>query len=254
MAGLQNLMELKQGLEGVLFYGDPHGVWQPLLDAVRDSTHTVFILGDLAEAKHHPEHIEDARDAIQKLISTGIEVHFILGNHDTDTDAVFDLVFEELQESLLDGQVRAVGPAGRKIEVAGLGGVIRGRIWNGKDAASFFSPAELLARTPRQEYFKGGLPRRQRSTIFPSEVAALAQRRTDILLTHEAPSSHDHGFAFIDDLAGDMQARLIVHGHHHFSYEARLPSGVFVRGLGLAEVWEPYSELERACHPEPTWL
>jgi len=56
-------------------------------------------------------------------------------------------------------------------------------------------------------------------------------------VTHEAPSSHPHGFEVIDRLAENAGARLIVHGHQHQSYAATLPGGVRVRGLGLAEPW-----------------
>jgi hypothetical protein len=56
-------------------------------------------------------------------------------------------------------------------------------------------------------------------------------------VTHEAPSSHPHGFPVIDALAGRCGARLIVHGHHHQSYQAELPNGISVRGLGLSETW-----------------
>jgi hypothetical protein len=56
-------------------------------------------------------------------------------------------------------------------------------------------------------------------------------------VSHEAPSSHPHGFAVIDSLAESCGAWLIVHGHHHHSYEATLPNGIRVRGLGLAEPW-----------------
>jgi hypothetical protein len=30
---------------------------------------------------------------------------------------------------------------------------------------------------------------------------------------------------------------LIVHGHHHESYDATLAGGIDVRGLAVAEVW-----------------
>jgi hypothetical protein len=58
-----------------------------------------------------------------------------------------------------------------------------------------------------------------------------------VLVTHEAPSCHRHGFAAIDRLAEVAAARLIVHGHHHESYAAKLPGGIDVRGLGFAEPW-----------------
>jgi hypothetical protein len=59
-----------------------------------------------------------------------------------------------------------------------------------------------------------------------------------VLVSHEAPSCHRHGFAVIDQMAAHAGARLIVHGHHHESYVATLTSGVAVRGLAVAETWE----------------
>ena len=58
-----------------------------------------------------------------------------------------------------------------------------------------------------------------------------------MLITHEAPSSHRHGFAAIDRLAEAAKARLIVHGHHHESYAKTLANGIDVRGLAVAETW-----------------
>ena len=65
----------------------------------------------------------------------------------------------------------------------------------------------------------------------------LAQHRFDVLVSHEAPSCHRHGFAAIDRLAEVAAARLIVHGHHHESYAAKLANGIDVRGLAVAEAW-----------------
>jgi hypothetical protein len=83
------------------------------------------------------------------------------------------------------------------------------------------------------------LPLFHRDTIFPEDFDRLAAIGCDILVTHEAPSSHPHGFAAIDALAAACGARLIVHGHHHQSYAAELGNGIKVRGLGLAEPWLP---------------
>jgi calcineurin-like phosphoesterase family protein len=90
---------------------------------------------------------------------------------------------------------------------------------------------------PKTRRWRGGLPLWHRDTIFPDDFDQLAAQRFDVLVTHEAPSSHQHGFAVIDQLAESGGARLIVHGHHHDSYAATLPNGIAVRGLGLAEPW-----------------
>jgi hypothetical protein len=101
----------------------------------------------------------------------------------------------------------------------------------------FATRQEFLASLPVREHWRGGLPLWHRDSIFPEDFAKLAQHRFDVLVTHEAPSSHRHGFAAIDRLAEVAAARLIVHGHHHESYGARLASGIDVRGLAVAETW-----------------
>ncbi len=39
--------------------------------------------------------------------------------------------------------------------------------------------------------------------------------KAGILVTHEAPSCHPHGYSEIDELAQAMGAKMVVHGHHH---------------------------------------
>ncbi|UMA63578.1 metallophosphoesterase [Roseivivax marinus] len=228
-------------LEGVLFYGDPHGRWGPLFEALDSDIHTVFILGDLAEAKRNPLQVDDACQALKLIQDRGVNWHTISGNHDSDTAKICDLVFYELEEQLANGRVITVKTG--DVKVAGLGGVIRGRIWDGEAKPYVRSPDELLAKTPKQERYRHGLPFKKRSTIFPSTVDYLSEQKADVLITHEAPSCHPNGFKFIDKLADAMGVELIVHGHHHTSYNARLDSGVKVKGLGLAEAWRLESYL-----------
>ena len=94
-----------------------------------------------------------------------------------------------------------------------------------------------LASLPEREHWRGGLPLWHRDTIFPEDFARLAQHRFDVLISHEAPSSHRFGFAAIDRLAEVTSARLIVHGHHHEAYTARIAGNIDVRGLAVAETW-----------------
>jgi len=61
-------------------------------------------------------------------------------------------------------------------------------------------------------------------------------KRADILVAHEAPSTHTHGFAALDDLARTLRVRLVVHGHHHTSLSGVIADGIAVIGLGKAEV------------------
>lgn len=228
-------------LDGILFYGDPHGQWEPLLEALDSSVRAIIILGDLAEAKHHPDQVDEARQVLEELSARGIAWYTISGNHDSDTAEMCDLVYRDLGDRLLDGGVVHIGKP--DVAIAGLGGVVSGRIWDGVNKAAAESPEELLAITPRQEHHRGGLPFKKRRTIFPSTVRELSGQKADVLISHEAPSCHQHGFAFIDELAEAMGVSLIVHGHHHAAYADRLENGVRVRGLGLAEVWRPRTGL-----------
>jgi hypothetical protein len=126
----------------------------------------------------------------------------------------------------------------RGVRIAGLPGVFKPRIWHPADAApSFWTRAAFLASLRPGEAWRDGLPLFHRDTIFPEDFDHLATLGCDILVTHEAPSCHPHGFAVIDVLAKTCGARLIVHGHHHQSYTAFLSNGIGVRGLGLAEPW-----------------
>jgi predicted phosphodiesterase len=77
------------------------------------------------------------------------------------------------------------------------------------------------------------------SSIYPDELEQLAEQQADILITHEAPGYHEHGFAPLDELARRMGVRMTVHGHQHDNIdssarwaEQRFESfGVGLRGL-----------------------
>ncbi len=219
----------------VLFAGDPHGNFAPILRAcaAHPPGHLV-LLGDCDCAAPLP-------DLLAPALAAGWSVHWILGNHDTETEATFDNLAGAWPQGDLGGRVRDL--AG--VRVAGLAGVFRPRVWHPLECEppQFRTRAEFRRALRPGEEWRGGLPLWHRDTIFPEDVAALAAQHFDVLVTHEAPSSHRHGFAALDRLAEAGGARLIVHGHHHESYTATLPSGLCVRGLGVAEPW-----------PLPDWI
>jgi hypothetical protein len=43
----------------------------------------------------------------------------------------------------------------------------------------------------------------------------LATQQADILITHEAPGYHEHGFKELDSLARRIGVPMMVHGHQH---------------------------------------
>lgn len=210
--------------EPLLFAGDPHGNFSPILRACAASPPgTLVLLGDC-----------DCPAPLAEVMAPAIGWHikWILGNHDTETVAAFD----NLTAHPGDIGLRVVEIAG--VRVAGLPGVFRPRIWlPGDGEASYRSRTAFQADLRPGEAWRGGLPRFHRDTIFPEDFDRLAAERFDVLVSHEAPSSHPHGFGVIDDLAAAGGAGWIVHGHHHTSYQTTLPNGVQVRGLGVAETW-----------------
>jgi len=168
-------------------------------------------------------------------------VHWILGNHDCETEIAYDNLVTDYPEG--DIGFRVVNLDG--VRIAGLAGVFKPSVWYPRsddgsqqiDLPRYRNREEFLAAQPKERSWRGGLPLWHRDTIFPDDVDRLAEQSFDVLVAHEAPSSHRHGFAVIDELAASGGARLIVHGHHHDSYAAALSNGIAVRGLGLAEVW-----------------
>ena len=73
------------------------------------------------------------------------------------------------------------------------------------------------------------------TAIWPEDYDYLASQEADILVTHEAPSSHPDGNKALEALGRAMGVRLIVHGHYHVNYLATAPDGLQV--LSVAAAW-----------------
>ncbi|CAG9183422.1 metallophosphoesterase family protein [Cupriavidus pampae] len=191
----------------VLFCGDPHGNFAPLVEGVhRHRPDAVVLAGDIQSRRPLDEELA--------TILPLTEVWWIHGNHDTDSDADFDNLFgSALADRNLDGRVVTI--AG--VRIAGLGGVFRRQVWMPPEAPRSASEAEYLSRCGQGNRWRGGLPRRHRSTIFPRTVSSLMGQRADVLVSHEAPACHPHGFEQIDALIDAMRVSVAFHGHHHES-------------------------------------
>lgn len=220
----------------IVIAGDPHGNFPPILRAcAAQEPGTLILLGDC-------ELRLPLRDTLASLFSLGWAVYWILGNKDAETEAVFDNLATDYPAGDIGGRVIEV--AG--LRIAGSAGVFKPRIWypradepNGRiDPPAFHTRQAFLDSLRPKEYWRGALPLWHRDSIFPEDFTQLAQQRFDVLVSHEAPSCHRHGFAVIDQMAAHAGARLIVHGHHHESYVATLTNGIAVRGLAVAETWE----------------
>lgn len=221
----------------IWFAGDIHGRFSHVLAALErtpmpERPAAIIFLGDLEPQR--PLRLE-----YQPFLDAAAEPWHIHGNHDTDRAAVWaNLV--DAHERNLDGRVVTI--AG--VRIAGLGGIFRGEVWfprDGTEPPLFQSYADYERDLRRQtgvrrrvskmdaiqaESVPGrvselsnatmdGRLRRHSSTIFPDTVAMLARQRADVLVSHEAPAAHPHGFRAIDDLARAMGVSAVFHGHHH---------------------------------------
>ncbi len=221
---------------GVLFYGDPHAIWQPLECAVATTPPpAVVLLGDM-------ELDESLDQKLAPLLDRRVELYWIAGNHDTESAVWYERLFHagrSLDAGNLHGRIAEIGG----LRIAGLGGVFRKTVWDPQisTTATAHTRAEFIARISKARPSRNDMPLRHQVSIFPEDLDALRAAAddglADVLVCHEAPSVHPKGFSAIDALARDIGANWIVHGHHHQSYEDATPDGVRVRGLGLAEPW-----------------
>jgi predicted phosphodiesterase len=194
----------------VLFVGDPHGELNALIEVAREHRpRAMVLLGDLEPRTSLVEWI----DAMRGL---GVEAWFIHGNHDTDSAPTWQRVVEAAAWNLHGRVVEVAG-----VRIAGLGGVFRKSMWDpaADQAPSFASLADLKHHLSQGGRVRAGTGaqqlRRHASTIFPADIARLAGKRVDVMVTHEAPRPHRHGFQAINDLARAMGVQRLFHGHHH---------------------------------------
>lgn len=189
----------------IFFCGDTHGRFAHVIDAVRQHRpEAIVFLGDLQP--------KEPLERILAPILDMVDIWFIHGNHDTDADSCYDNLFgSALGDRNLHGRV--VDIAG--VRVAGLGGIFRGRIWWPSAKPLFETPQDYCKSCTTHELWRNGLPRRHHSSIFPVDYSALVTERAEVLVTHEAPSCHPHGFGTIDELARKLGVRKTFHGHHH---------------------------------------
>lgn len=214
----------------IVFCGDPHGEFRFLLEACESQRPEAAVtVGDM---------MLDAplREALAPLFDAGIAVHYVGGNWDWHSEEWHDRLFLSHPTGNLHGTCRDIGG----LRVGGLGGVFLPDVWlprSGHEEPRFRTRDGVLRDVPPRDRWRGGLPLDRRQAIVPEDAEALARHRLDVLVCHEAPTTHRFGFAAIDDLARRTGAWLVVHGHCHRAHTARLRDGTCVRGLGMAEPW-----------------
>lgn len=215
----------------ILYCGDPHGAFDHIVDAAqRTDASAVVLLGDLEPERPLDEELQPILD----------RVWWIPGNHDADSDDLWIRVWDSgLADRNVHGRVVTL-PDGTRL--AGLGGIFREAVWHPSPGAArggipaFRSREEHAASTPPHERWRGGHARKHWGTIYADEVDRLSQLQADVLIKHEAPGYHPHGFDLLDALAQSMGVRAVVHGHHHdrLDSSARWASQGFASiGIGL---------------------
>lgn len=209
----------------ILFAGDPHGDFSPVIEAVKKfHPEAVVLLGDY-DLKNPLENY------LQQVLNK-TRIWWIPGNHDFDPPSHHrNLFFSKLANQGLHLKVQDI--AGMRI--AGLGGIFLGRVWYPPNKPRWhkkqcFLDHQLL-NTGTSE-----LTLKYQSAIWPDEYATLKKLKADILVTHEAPRCHRHGFIAIDHLAEAMGVSKVFHGHLHEYYSARIKQRIQVFGVNRAQV------------------
>jgi predicted phosphodiesterase len=196
----------------IFFCGDNHSHFKHIVEAVREhQPDAIVLLGDI-----------EARQPLEMELAPILgktEIRFIHGNHDTDTEENWRyLAHSRLGHLNLHARVETV--AG--VRIAGLGGIFRGKVWRPWET-KYFDTYEALSKDVEQRQLEDQWSKQRAettlltnsSTIFPAVYDALSKLRADVLVVHEAPSCHPHGFDAIDLLAQSIGAKTVFHGHHH---------------------------------------
>lgn len=235
---LSLLDDLGAERHGIVFVGDIHRRWDHVergLATLDFPVRHVVLLGDMectAPLDHHAA----------SILAHGAGLHWIFGNHDADGGPN---MWANLADPARNPRTAAGALHNRVVEIAGiriagLGGTFHTRVWNPPSPPRLLSRTQLVADMatigPGWSTDATAALARNLATlaIWPEDVETLATQRADILVTHEAPSSHRSGAAVLDNLARTMGARLVVHGHHHIGYRAIANDGLEVQGVGAA--------------------
>lgn len=228
----------------VVAAGDPHGAYAPILDFCRrqERSGILVLLGD-------QDLEEPLSDVLEPLYADLWSVFWLLGNHDCSLDRHYDNLVGSLGQHP-DGHLggRCIEAGG--LRVTGLSGIFKGKVWyprEGIEPPRYSTRADYMRQVRPPERWRSattgpelvelrGMPLRMRDAIFPEDLERVATAGPcDVVVSHEAPSCHRHGFRALDLLADQVGCRLWLHGHHHRSYEDRLtlPSGREMRVIGL---------------------
>lgn len=204
----------------VLFAGDPHGDFRPLLRAVHEQApEAVVMLGDY-DLEHPLEYY--LRD-----IPKQTEIWWIAGNHEFESPDKHHFLFNS---AFADNSLHLTVKEVAGLKIAGLGGIFLGRVWYPPRPPKWRSKKHYLNRQP-VHIRNAGLSLKYQSAIWHDEVERFKELDADILVTHEAPCSHRHGFIAIDELAEALGVDKVFHGHLHEHYSSPIKPDIMVYGV-----------------------
>jgi predicted phosphodiesterase len=204
----------------ILFAGDPHGNFKPLIAVVREyQPEAVVLLGDY-------DLDMPLENYLQEIIGL-TQIWWIAGNHDFQSPGKYHNLFHSsLADRGLHLRVREIGG----LRIAGLGGIFLGRVWYPPHRPKWINKQHYLNSQPAHA-LQTGLSLKYQSAIWHDEYEELKRLRADILVTHEAPGSHRHGFSALSELGAAMGVRMIFHGHLHENYIGTIRNNIKVVGV-----------------------
>lgn len=209
----------------ILFAGDPHGNFKPLISAVlNNKPEAVVLLGDYDLEEPLENYLAEIADLTQ--------VWWIAGNHDFETPSKYNNLFNSsLSHRNLHLKVTEI--AG--LRVAGLSGVFLGRVWYPPQEPKWLGKEHFLLNQPPHVQ-QTELSLKYKSAIWHDEFEAFKSLKADVLVSHEAPGSHRHGFRAISDLGAAMGVKQIFHGHLHENYATIIKNKIKVCGVANTAV------------------
>ena len=209
----------------ILFAGDPHGNFKPLIEAAHQyQPEAIILLGDYDLSVP----LESCLEEIVGLT----EIWWIAGNHDFESPVKYNNLFNSAFSDR-DLHLKVTEIAG--LRIVGLGGIFLGRVWYPPRQPKWLSKQHFLQHQPAHVR-NSEMSLKYKSAIWHDEFEALKALKADILVSHEAPGPHRHGFKAIGELAAAMGVKNIFHGHLHENYVSIIKNNIKVCGVGDSAV------------------
>ncbi|MBV1713473.1 MAG: metallophosphoesterase [Desulfomicrobium sp.] len=211
----------------ILFVGDAHGDFEPMLEAAASAT-AIILLGD-----------QEPLDNLASILGPEIaeKTWWIFGNHDSD-----DPEYLKHHAAMADRNLHCRVVEIDGLRIAGLGGTFRSNILGVDRQTTLSDLPHVRPQDTRQSLAMirkdKKLAPQDHTTIFPEDLNFMARlgskTRVDVVVSHEAPESHKLGYRILGDVARALRAKILIHAHHHERYDAVINGGIKVAGVGMS--------------------